>query len=163
MIGFIQKSYKFLERNILLIQMYQTQLAKYFCTRMKFSRMQLYPMSLVINLMRSLSGRSELTFNFFFKRCSKYDNAWHFKNVSSSSHLVPSLRWHQFLKLTEEHQKDETLDPLLWTFHPNLKIANFWEYLEAEDRFLGSIKKSNLTNSVLSVWFPSTLSMPSNF
>jgi hypothetical protein len=61
------------------------------------------------------------------------------------------LQGHQVLNLTEGHHP---LDPLLWTFHPSLKISNCQEYLE--DGLSGSMRNSNLIHSELSVSDPSS-------
>jgi hypothetical protein len=49
------------------------------------------------------------------------------------------------------------LDPLIWKLYLSLKIGQYWEYLEPYSGLSGSMKKSNLINSVFPVSFPSTI------
>jgi hypothetical protein len=66
------------------------------------------------------------------------------------------LNGHQVLNLTEGHHP---LDPILWYFHPSLKVANCQDYLEGEAGLYGSMKNSKLIHSDLSMSVPSNLSI----
>jgi hypothetical protein len=66
------------------------------------------------------------------------------------------LQGHQALNLKEGHPH---LKHLIHTSgHPSLKMEKCWEYLESQAGISGSMKNSNLINSILPVSDSSTLS-----